>query len=180
MPIGWKDNPALARWCATQRVTHNWPSGKRGTLSSERIKLLENLGFEWHPNASAWEKMVSALTAYKQVHGDSNVPQEWKDNPRLAKWCSHQRTLYKNYKLSPNRVKRLEQLAIVWDKYEIAWEEMFAALSDYRQKHGDCNVPQRWKDNPDLGVWCATQRRVYKNNELSPERVERLEKLGFV
>jgi len=60
-----------------------------------------------------------------------------------------------------------------------AWEEMLAALADYKKIHGDCNVPAIWKDNPKLGMWCGTQRRDYKSKRLSPDRAERLRQLGF-
>jgi hypothetical protein len=50
------------------------------------------------------------LTVYVQAHGDCNVPKGWKDNPQLASWCANQRTKYKNDKLSPDRIKRLENL----------------------------------------------------------------------
>ena len=48
-----------------------------------------------------------------------------------------------------------------------------------KQVHGDCNVPAQWKDDPKLGSWCSTQRKAYKNNELSPDRIRRLKDLSF-
>ena len=123
--------------------------------------------------------MLAALIAYKQTHGDCNVPQGRIDNRELGRWCNTQRILYRQNSLAPNRIERLEQLGFVWALLEVAWEEMFAALTGYKQAHGDCNVPQHWKDNPKLGIWCGTQRKAYKNNEISPDRVARLEDLGF-
>ena len=33
------------------------------------------------------------------------------------------------------------------------WEEMFDRLLSYREKHGDCLVPNRYVDDPQLGNW---------------------------
>lgn len=152
---------------------------KSSKLSLDRVARLEQLGFVWDPLAAAWEEMFAALCAYKLTHGDGNVPKRGKDNPQLGVWCGVQRRAYKTNKLSPDRVKRLEELGFVWDQLAVAWEEMFAALRAYAETHGDCNVPQNCKGNVKLGAWCSTQRMQYKKDRLSRDRVQRLEQLGF-
>ena len=175
VPNRWTDNPELGRWCGNQRNIF-----KSNKLPQDRVTRLKELGFVWDPLEVAWEEMFAALVAYKQTHGDCNVPNRWKDNPELGGWCGKQRQAYKDKTLSPDRVTRLKELGFEWDLFEVAWEEMFAALVAYKQTHGDCDVPTKWKDNPKLGGWCQTQRTVYKNNKLSTDRVKRLERLGFV
>jgi len=174
VPAQSKDDLKLGSWCSHQRILY-----KNGKLSADYVKRLEQLGFEWDPHEVAWEEMFVALTSYKQTHGDCNVPDRWKDNPKLASWCANQRHYQKQNKLPPDRTRRLSQLGIVWEQFETAWEEMIAALTAYKQAHGDCNVPQRWKNNPKLGSWCITQRTLYRENKLSPNRVTHLEQLGF-
>ena len=60
-------------------------------------------------------------------------------------------------------------------------------LHEYKQIHGDVNVPKRYQENPSLGHWVNKQRQLYKKylaNEkpcaLTPSRVETLNILGFV
>jgi hypothetical protein len=55
---------------------------------------------------------------------------------------------------------------------------MFAALAAYKQEHGDCRVPQKYKSNPQLGQWVSTQRR--RRDSIPIERRQRLDALGFV
>jgi len=175
VPTGWKDNPKLANWCKTQRAAY-----KNNYLPFDRIKRLENLGFVWKLFEVAWEEMFAVLTVHKQAHGDCNVPRGWKYNPELAEWCSTQRKAYNNNELSPDRVGRLEKLGFLFDPFTAAWEEMFAALTAYKQTHGDCNVSKYSKDNPKLGMWCQNQRTAYNRNKLSQDRVIRLEQFGFL
>jgi len=42
VPAEWSKNPQLGKWVSNQRGNY-----KRGTLSAERIKKLEALGFKW-------------------------------------------------------------------------------------------------------------------------------------
>ena len=57
-----------------------------------------------------------------------------------------------------------------------AWSKKYFKLKEYKNKHGDCDVP---RNNPDLGIWIKDHKKFYKQNKLKPERVAKLEKLGF-
>ena len=175
VPKKWVQNPALAVWVVKNRMEY-----REGKLLPERTKRLDELGFEWEPFASTWDELFAALNTYKQKHGDCNVPREWPDNPKLGKWCAHQRTAYQNGKLPEDRVTRLVELGFAWNSLDAVWEDMFTALRAYKQTYGDCYVPSKWKDNPELGQWCQRQRSLNNNNKLSPDRLSRLEDIGFV
>ena len=66
------------------------------------------------------------------------------------------------------------------------WDESRARLEAYRDAHdGCCNVPRRWKDDPQLGEWVHTQKTQLRKYEadpatsaLSAERVAALEQMG--
>jgi len=60
-----------------------------------------------------------------------------------------------------------------------------AELLAYRQQHGNCNVPQSYKENTALGNWVDSQRKDYKKYKrgsksyMTEERIAKLEKVGF-
>jgi hypothetical protein len=56
---------------------------------------------------------------------------------------------------------------------------MFAELARYKKEHGDCHVPRDGSEYAVLGGWVIRQRTVYRRRELSADKVERLEALGF-
>eukprot|EP00523_Entomoneis_sp_CCMP467_P019920 CAMPEP_0168863248 /NCGR_PEP_ID=MMETSP0727-20121128/18853_1 /TAXON_ID=265536 /ORGANISM="Amphiprora sp., Strain CCMP467" /LENGTH=395 /DNA_ID=CAMNT_0008918313 /DNA_START=85 /DNA_END=1268 /DNA_ORIENTATION=+ len=70
---------------------------------------------------------------------------------------------------------------------ERKWEEMFTRLKKYKESFGNCLVPNRFPEDPQLGSWVSTQRRQYRilqegGTETTPmtkERARRLESIGF-
>ena len=123
--------------------------------------------------------MYLALVEYKRVHGDCNVPRGYPDNPQLSIWVGRQRTFKKKGTLNPTRIQKLESEGFSWDLLEDAWHEMYLALVEYKRVHGDCNVPKRSSDNPQLGSWVGGQRQAKKQDKLSSERIQKLEAIGF-
>jgi hypothetical protein len=83
-----------------------------------------------------------------------------------------------NQNLSEERGQRLDKLGFVWDPHQARWEEGFLHLKAYKEREGDCLVPHAHKENGyRLGQWVGMQRT---NQNLSEERRQRLDKLGFV
>lgn len=60
------------------------------------------------------------------------------------------------------------------------WKARFLELVDYKRVHGNCNVPQNYKANAQLGLWVSTQRRCSPMESMSEERRKKLNSLGFV
>ncbi|KAL7578733.1 hypothetical protein ACA910_015966 [Epithemia clementina (nom. ined.)] len=49
-------------------------------------------------------------------------------------------------------------------------DKRYKELVEYAKRHGNCLVPKRYADNPELGNWVATQRQEYRkmqNNQVS-------------
>ena len=66
------------------------------------------------------------------------------------------------------------------------WYSMYRELREFFQRHGHAHVPIQYEENFTLGRWVETQRHQYRRRKrgeqstLTPEREERLEKLGMV
>jgi len=175
VPNKYLDNPSLGKWVGNQRTA--WKNNK---LLSARMQRLEAMGFVWDIDAAAWEKMFEDLRKFKEKHGHCDVPEGYRDNPSLAIWVSHQRNTRKINALSKEHIRSLEELGFVWKPHLTAWEKMLEALRSYNEKHGHCNVPNRFSDNPALGHWCQIQRQARKKGKLSNERIRRLAELEFI
>ena len=77
----------------------------------------------------------------------------------------------------------LEQLKIsigvaIADRIGSSWDEWYGVLKAYKQREGHCRVPDLHREqNYRLGRWVANQRK--KEETMSPERLQRLDALGF-
>ena len=181
-----KEYPKLGEWVNKQRTAYkDLLAGKRFELTKERILLLESIGFEWDPHEAEWNEQFAKLKAYKQVHGHCNVPKGYEDDPQLGIWVNKQRSSYKDpqagksFAMTPERIDKLQNIGFEWDPYKAAWQEQYGKLKAYRDDHGHCNVPAKYKDDPELGNWVGTQRTAYKKAKLTPERIGKLNDIGF-
>jgi len=59
------------------------------------------------------------------------------------------------------------------------WDALFQRLVQYKMTHGDCIVPQRYKEEPKLGKWVMHQRNLKKTGRLHSDREQRLDDIGF-
>jgi superfamily II DNA or RNA helicase len=169
--ITYKTHRRLGHWVNFQRQMHS-----KGKLSVDRITRLEKLGFEWDPFIVDWEIQFEALIAYHSRHGHCRVPATSKDFKQLASWIRTQRKRYLLGKLLKEQITRLEAIQFDWDPYNSLWENKFKTLEIFKTKHGHCRVPLSDKV---LGNWFMVQRRNYSKGQLSPDRIARLEALGF-
>lgn len=89
--------------------------------------------------------------------------------------------------MTRERREKLEAIGFAWQvRNRPEWEARFQELLEYKKKHGDCKVPQHFKENKALGKWVAKQREQHKllkkgqHSFLTPYRLEKLNQVGFV
>jgi hypothetical protein len=121
VPTSYSESAKLASWVGNQRSQYRWHvEGKTSPMTPSRIKELESLGFKWGSCSTTWEDRLSELTEYRRIHGHCNVPYNYSENTKLAKWVKRQRCQYKLYlegKTSPmtfSRIQALESLGFDW------------------------------------------------------------------
>jgi hypothetical protein len=163
----------LGMWVNTQRTQK-----KRFTL--ERIERLDDLGFIWDVLEHQWELMYRLLQAYVDENGDALVPAEHTtpEGHKLGTWVSNQRTRLE--RLTPEQIKRLDDLGFIWDVDEHRWELMYSLLKAYLEENGDALVP-RGHTTPEghkLAIWVNNLRR--RKERHTSEQIKRLDDLKFI
>jgi hypothetical protein len=133
VPQGWAEDPRLGSWVNMQRGCKkalDRGEASRG-MTAARAARLEALGFVWAPglkpvgaslpNEVGWEAKLVRLAAYKEAHGDCNVPQGWAEDRPLGKWVQRQRQGKRKLDRSDPRpgmtvarAARLEALGLAW------------------------------------------------------------------
>ena len=121
------------------------------------------------------------------------VPHGYEADPSFAEWIHRQRTAYaafiKEEKPNPlvqSRIAKLEEIGFNFTVHTDKWMDQYLMLKSYKEKHGDCQVPTHYAENPKLGRWTHTQRhqrrlksKLYKKCNISQERITLLDDLGF-
>lgn len=95
---------ALGRWCCTQRKLR-----RQAGLSEERASALETIGFPWSSD-DVWKEKYDRLQTFRQINGRWPTSREG----ALGSWCCVQRRLYRQGKLSDERIKILEKIGFEW------------------------------------------------------------------
>lgn len=111
-------------------------------------------------------------------NNEITIPQCWENSRDVNDDTEH----------SPNVCEAQEYVYHSGTSSVTKWEIMFKRLLVYKEKHGHCLVPNRYKDDKKLGLWVSMQRRQYKAyasdqfdaTALSLDRIQRLEDIGFV
>lgn len=168
-------NRSLGRWLNKQRVRR-----KAGLLSQSRIAALDAVGVVWDPLAAQWEERLNALARFKRKAGHCEVPRGYAPDPKLATWLLVQRRDKRLGKLLPERAAKLDEIGVVWDPHNAAWERRFESLATFKAASGHCNVPRGYSRDPALPTWITHQRAAKRRGQLSLDRTERLAAMGFV
>jgi Helicase associated domain len=121
VPHTYKENLALARWVKRQRYQYKLMlESKSSTMTPDRVKALDEIGFVWDSQGAAWGDRLGELEQFRQQFMHCNVPSNFSDNPRLATWIKCQRRQYKLFlegkpsNMTPQRIQHLERLGFEW------------------------------------------------------------------
>ena len=166
----------LGTWISTQRNAY-----RKGTLSEEQIHLLEQIHMEWNRDQTRWDAAFREAELFRNKYGNLSVPPKYiaESGFRLGSWLNQQRTAYRNGKLSPERMKRLESIGISWSRRDRLWEQGFAEAQAYLCTHNAVPNSCITETGFQLGQWIQKQRKKYDAHELDAAKAERLRGIGI-
>jgi hypothetical protein len=132
------------------------------------------------PHSRRWQDHLKKLSEFKSDNGHCNVAASCSRDPELGKWVCNQRERHRKGLLSKKRVQSLKELGFQFDRHNARWESRYCELFEFKENHGHCNVPDSWPENLRLARWVMTQRQMYRKGQLTQNRIQRLETIGFV
>jgi hypothetical protein len=120
VPHVYPNNPYLSQWVKRQRYQYRLKQmGKHSTLSDERERVLNSIGFVWDSHQTSWNESLRALQRFVREHGHTRVSKSI--HPSLNTWCKHQRREYKRFvsgmdcHLTVDRIRQLEAVGFDFD-----------------------------------------------------------------
>jgi hypothetical protein len=164
--------------------------------------------------ATHWRQKHHLLYQFRAKFGHCRVPPGYgvgTEYEGLFEWVMHQHYQHQCMMngepttMTPTRARVLSDIGFVFAqphneplkkaaassegtserKSTSSWATWMSLLADYRRKHGDCDVPLKYAENPSLGTFVNRQRTEYrkmlanKPSSMTNEKVEELNRLGF-
>ena len=144
-----------------------------------RLKSLVDVGFVWHVLEAQWLEMYQRLLEYKKQKNSTLVPRKYEKDQELGTWVQEQRKCKLEGIMFEKRIHLLDDAGFVWDPWGDKWNEMFERLCRYKADHGNTRVPKKYVADLELGTWVDSQKTFFKEKRLAPERINKLESIGF-
>jgi hypothetical protein len=127
--------------------------------------------------SSNFDDSLKYLLVYKQKYGNFNSLS--RKDLSLHLWL--QNVQEGGIQLTDDQRDRLDGVVKTKrEKDDRLWNEKFEKLKAYKEQHGNCSVPRRFKEDIPLGRWVAAQRQVYRNEPFREDRKKQLESIGVV
>lgn len=171
IPRGYNDDKSLTFWIANQRTQH-----RLNLLSPKRIQLLESVGFIWSAIDEAWMEKYEELKAFYKINNHTNVSKGKKGKSSLRNWIGYQRTLYRQNKLSVDKIELLNQINFVWEVKDTEWLKTFNLLKQSMKDGLQLNEAEQ----KIISSWSTRQRRLHKESKLPNDKVSMLNSIGFL
>lgn len=158
---------------------------------SYRGKTLSSIGRSSEEKQSVDEVWLDNLNVLKSYYDEFKtwlIPTDSEEYKSLKAWLQYQRQLFRNGKLNEDKVSKLTEIGYSFDldfrgrkpqNNLIDWEEKLEELSFYFSKYNTFLIPKSLPQYQDLKKWLVEQKRLYKNNRLTDEKLEKLNKIGY-
>lgn len=180
---------SLGLWIRSQRLVY---AGRvNGDLTEEMIKKLEEIGMVWDSCSDMnWKRNYAEAKQYFETHGDLLVPAAYvtESGVRLGNWISNLRSYKKSGAkssyMTPERIKQLDSIGMVWDGLDYAWTQNYCAAAAYYKEHGHLNPPAHYVDQNGVRLYdwlvsIRSDRRREKKNYLTDDRIAALDQIGM-
>lgn len=182
----------LGTWVMAQRQGY-----LKGTLSKERIDLLNEIGMAWKINNTySWEYMYNLAKDY-YLENNKLFSSTYKinindKNVLLGAWLRNQIKFYNEGKLSIEKIKLLENIGVQWkaeqrkrnrkDNRDKKWFSLYKEVLEFYKEHGNLIIPNDYlvtvsHEEILLKSWYKNQKSMLKLKELSAEKEKLINEL---
>ena len=165
----------------------------RQRLTEEQIARLSKIGMVWGTtNDIAWNAKYMEAKAFFEEHGHLRVPANYvtANGTSLGVWITSQRRAHTSpcdrpLRLSEGRVRKLDEIGMVWETNRTTWDWQYEYALKYYEKHGNVNVRADYvtDEGVRLGAWLYNQRRIrdgsMRATPLDELQIKKLDQLGY-
>lgn len=207
VPLKWPENPQLGRWSEYQRHSHR--RGRLSEYRQRRLETLGFEWDSWESMFATLVQFKQQHGHCKVTHTSSKsmILAAWITKQRSAQlrgqlnedlvrrldeigfiWARATPPCSDDFRDTSEVRSTVVRRTVDWEamlnevvniRPNVEWQAMFDTLVRFKQQYGHCNVPRDFRESPQLFRWTERQRLVREFGNLSQERQQRLEVLGF-
>ena len=163
----------IGKWIMNQRLAY-----RQGKLTKEQIQKLYAIGM-LHKPAKTWDDRYSI--AFKIVNAGGKISQSTVDcdGNKVGSWVNDQRKAKSKGKLTQEQIDKLNRLGLLVETYK-SWDEWYKIVD--KLIASGVKITQSYVDElgNKVGIWVSAQRQLYRQGSLSPEKIQKLNKLGLL
>lgn len=138
----------------------------------KKDKIQRNLSLVWKNNYDKLKALKENGENINQINHNNS------EDKKFVLWVESQKKRYTHNNLNDEQEKLLENLGLKLSKENSTnekWNLFYELLCEYKLKYGNCRVPKSF--DKELHTWLSSQRRAKRINTITPEKIEKLEKL---
>jgi uncharacterized protein (DUF2384 family) len=174
-----QDGFYLGTWILKNRRRYS-----NNELTEEQVARLNSLQMIWDSWDDYWEEGFAHAKVFFNANGHLNVPYKYKaaDGYKLGQFITNQKRSFNLGQLTEEKIKRLNDIGMIWDVRANMWATAYKHAKDYFEKHGTLEkMPKGYltEDGINLYVWLSLQRKQYRIGKLSADRVALLKTLNI-
>ena len=180
----------LGMWIAKKR--------ERCAPESDQGQLLAKIGMRFETRTMLrldWKKMIKLLDAYYAKYGNSDVPYLFRTDDgvsykatgmKLGRWLYSAKKYYDSNSVQGELLiaygVKLENKSeeSISTAEELEWLRMLKIALEYVKQNGSIESLRYSKETKELFDWVARQKKSYRDNTLSAEKIAAMDTLGIV
>lgn len=177
----------LGQWCQMMRKY-------KDTLPIDRRDRLEEIGFDFDPNGSAWDKTFSIYKRYVEETGSGHIIRSVVyDGFKLGEWYGNLKKSYSMGRIDDERLAKIRELypefpktpikekMVKVNKPRVSFEEAVKLLKQYYKEYKTHDIAKTVEyKGYKLGRWANQIRAKRKQGILSDDKIAALDDIGFV
>ncbi len=134
---------------------------------------------------ATWDTYYQELYRYWEEKGNCNITRRYKTEEGLwlGKWMLMQKTLYREGRLTEDKITALEKLDISWEyRNDVNFNRNVELLKKYKEEHGSLFLTKNYTtpDGVNLATWCTNIRKMQKAGKMPENRSRILNEMGFL
>ena len=179
-----KQDKSLGKFCRDMRSARRATGRRTMAITEDRVKALDELGFDWGGKKMTFDERLEELKAFKAKHGHVRVTM--KQDTGLARFCKQIRCGRhgkgnSRRVVTEDRIKALDELGFDWGDKNKSFEERIEELKVFKAKHGHVRITP--KQDKSLAVFCKYMRCARRGkgtgSAMTDNRIKALDDLGF-